>query len=1061
MNGQSKKSSKFEQTLQGKKNYLLSMFFRISIAIFVFIFVICCVAFFTIMRVIIKDNKSAELSKLLDIYSIQMDTSVKSDINIAQRLAKSSLIKRHFSDVRDQYMKKLAFEELESYRDSIGHSELFWASDSDKKFYGVDNSYIVDPNLPENYWYNLTLLGTETYNFNINYNPDLDAIKLWVNVPVFNEHHKSIGIVGTGIALSDFFDPVYDAIKDGTQLYFFDNMGIITGANISEENSLLELHSNKRSIETELGAIGIGIIEKAKRVQNGEVYTFVSGGRLVAIGNVPTLNWHSVAIKQISIGDYFKHSMTWLFFLMMIVIVIMVAVFNTFVARYNTKLNATMDSLQVASNAKSNFLAKMSHEIRTPMNAIMGMAELSLQPNLSDTVRREHIFTIKHASADLLTIINDILDFTKIERGEFDILQNNYHLSSLINDVISIIRVKAYEANLEFLPNIDPNLPNSLFGDVIRIRQVLLNLMGNAVKYTKCGFISLSISANKLTRDTVSLKFQVADSGRGIKSRDIEKIFDGFIQVDIEGNRGIEGTGLGLSITKSLVRQMGGEISVQSTYGLGSTFTINLQQGIVSNEKLAEVENPEKYRVLVYEARERCAESLALTLRNLRIAHTLVYSDSELQEELQDKTYSHAFIASNQYAGVSEALKNLKLKQKLVLLSGFGEITSDPNVVILSTPAHAISVANVLNGHSGISAINETTDSIVSFASPSASVLVVDDVATNLNVAQGLLLLYEIDAHLCTNGVDAIVAVSSKNFDLVLMDHMMPEMNGIEATARIRAMGNTLSYYKDLPIVALTANAVSGTEEMFLESGFNDYISKPVDMIKFDAMLKRWIPKEKQKKPTRKVAPLDSNAGNHIAIEGIDVKIGLERTGRSTEKYLQTLSIFYKEGMKKFDDFNLFLTSNNLPSYINIVHGLKSAAGNIGARQLSEMAMALETAGREENMEYIHANNDQLLQHLQQILNNISNAIHASKAGSQGKDIDLSTLNGKLLELKKAVDELDPTGIKKATKELQPFEDVEKISESIEHLLHCILIGEYDEASEAIDAMLAEENNPS
>jgi signal transduction histidine kinase/CheY-like chemotaxis protein len=375
-----------------------------------------------------------------------------------------------------------------------------------------------------------------------------------------------------------------------------------------------------------------------------------------------------------------------------------------------------------ASEAKTKFLARMSHEIRTPMNAIIGMAELALRENITPTVK-EYILTVKKAGTNLLSIINDILDLSKIESGKLEISSSNYSFPSMLNDVVSIIKMKIVDSGLRFDINIDSNIPNSLIGDETRIRQVLLNILGNAVKYTKKGFISLSASG-EIIENTVLLTIEVADSGIGIKPEYLKKLFDEFVRVD-ESKNYIEGTGLGLPIAKNLIKTMNGDISVKSEYGKGSTFTIKLPQKISANELFDSIKN----------------DSIA-----------------------------------------------------------------------------------------------------INFNAPNARVLIVDDIDANLKVAKGLMQPYKMQVDLCTSGAEAIERIKANSYDLVFIDHMMPDMDGIEATKIIREI------YANLPIIALTANAVSGVKEMFLENGFNDFLSKPINTVELNSILEKWLPKEKQAK---------------------------------------------------------------------------------------------------------------------------------------------------------------------------------------------------------------------
>ncbi|MDR1648715.1 MAG: transporter substrate-binding domain-containing protein [Synergistaceae bacterium] len=381
-----------------------------------------------------------------------------------------------------------------------------------------------------------------------------------------------------------------------------------------------------------------------------------------------------------------------------------------------------------ASRAKSTFLARMSHEIRTPMNVIIGLSEVLSQRDLpADTL--EDIWNIKRAGSGLLSIINDILDFSKIEAGKMDIVEADYMLRSLLQDVENIIRFRISEKSLAFVMNVDAGLPCGLRGDMIRIRQILLNLLNNAVKYTYEGTVALTVSESRREDGKILLSFEVADTGIGIKEEDMGKLFDSFSQVNLQESQGIEGTGLGLAISRNLCHIMGGEITARSVYGKGSAFTVVISQGVVDARPF-----------------------------------------------------------SQQTEG-SETVR-----------CGGGK-------------RH------------------------IKFTAPKANILAVDDSKVNLNVLKNLLLPYNVNFDLCLSGEKAVALVKQNSYDLIFMDHMMPGMDGLEATAAIREWEGG----KTVPIVALTANAISGMREMFLENGFSDYLSKPIDIAKLDEIVAAWI----------------------------------------------------------------------------------------------------------------------------------------------------------------------------------------------------------------------------
>jgi signal transduction histidine kinase/CheY-like chemotaxis protein/HPt (histidine-containing phosphotransfer) domain-containing protein len=597
-----------------------------------------------------------------------------------------------------------------------------------------------------------------------------------------------------------------------------------------------------------------------------------------------------------------------------------------------------------ANETKSKFLANMSHEIRTPMNAIIGMAELALRENMTSTAR-EYIFTVKQAGTNLLSIINDILDFSKIESGKLEIIPVDYMLSSLINDIVNIIKMRIVDSKLQFNINIDSDIPNALFGDEIRIRQVLLNVLSNAVKYTKKGFVSFFVSG-EISEDIVLLIIKITDSGIGIKKEELKKLFDDFVRLDFSANKNIEGTGLGLAITKNLVTAMGGDINVHSEYGKGSIFTIKLPQKIRSHEPFGTI------------------------------------------KILEDYNYDNT---------------------------------------------------------------------IVKFNAPKARILIVDDISTNLKVAEGLMLPYKMQVDLRLSGIEAIEAIKANIYDLVFMDHMMPGMDGIETTKHIREMGSENPYYAKLPIIALTANAVSGTKEMFLSNGFSDFLSKPIDMAKLNAILEKWLSKEKQEKLSEeaKIANADDSdlEVGEMEIIGIDTKKGISMTGGTLKGYMQTLAVFHKDGFQKIEEIKKSLEAGDYHLYATYVHALKSALANIGASGLSEIAKALELAGKQKDTIFINSNNAQFLINLKTVLNSLGNVLSSGNNNRQKALIDSKLLKSELNRLSEALESLDSAAIDQTVDRLRGFAQADGIGLGIENILQNVLIGEYDEAESMIDSL--------
>ena len=387
-----------------------------------------------------------------------------------------------------------------------------------------------------------------------------------------------------------------------------------------------------------------------------------------------------------------------------------------------------------ASMSKSNFLANMSHEIRTPMNAIIGMADILLHDGNVPDEAQNQLLNIKSASDGLLGIINDILDLSKIESGKFDLILDTYSVPSLINDISTIIKVRLQESAITLRIDVDPKTPNKLYGDEVRVRQIIMNVLGNAVKYTQKGTIDFIVKY-EIEEDSCILKIDVKDTGIGIKEEDIDTIFGVFNQVDTRKNRNIQGTGLGLAISRDLARMMDGDITVDSVYGEGSTFHICIKQKC------------DKYT------------------------------------EIGDKA--------------ATALNNLS----------YHKMKSEDEWTIVPRPDKRI--------------------------------LVVDDVQVNLMVAKGIMKPYGMVVDTASSGAKAIELVQQNDYDAVFMDHMMPEMDGVDATRIIRSLdGNK---YKELVIIALTANAVAGTKEMLMAEGMQDFIAKPIDKKELNTIIEKWL----------------------------------------------------------------------------------------------------------------------------------------------------------------------------------------------------------------------------
>lgn len=697
-------------------------------------------------------------------------------------------------------------------------------------------------------------------------------------------------------------------------------------------------------------------------------------------------------------------------------------------------------NLEIAKVAqmKSDFLANMSHEIRTPMNAVIGMAEMALREDISPAAR-DYIYQIKASGKTLLAIINDILDFSKIESGKMDIISEPYIPMSIINDVANTIITRIANKDINLIFDINPDIPYELIGDSIRIKQILINIANNAVKFTNTGHVTITMDYKKTSDTEIKLMFSVEDTGIGIKAEDMSKLFSSFSQLDSKRNRNIEGTGLGLAITKQLLSLMNGNISVESEYGHGSTFSFYFPQQIHNGKPSIEIKKETPVIVAGLTDDPVVAAQLKKDAERLNAIYIKMHDNSR-EALLGIEKVQYFFIDYVLFTPETEEWVKAHPDITVIIMVNFNTNPkyNIPNLKVIKKPLYALNMATIFNDEDFHSIYDDSTNDAFMFTAPNAEILIVDDNAINLTVAEGLLEPMKMKIDTANSGKDCISKISVKHYDLIFMDHMMPELDGIETTHIIRRFHPE---YNDVPIIALTANAVDGTRDMFLNEGMNDFVAKPIELRVIVASLKRWLPPEKIEKYISVENDVKAShdkaieESKKIHIDGLDTEAALKLLG-SQKLFFSVLKDYYNVIEKKAALIKEYELSENWPAYTIEVHALKSASKQIGAMDLSVMAADLEKAGNARNKTLIHLTTEPMLEKYRSYKEILAPLFPSDEIAEEDKtDATLEDMHRIFHNINEALDNLDMDTMEEATNELKKFRYNEEGQKHLEQLL--------------------------
>lgn len=749
---------------------------------------------------------------------------------------------------------------------------------------------------------------------------------------------------------------------------------------------------------------------------------------------------------------------------------------------------------QKAERTKDDFLANISHEIRTPINTIAGMSEILANEDLKDDVR-EKVLDLQGASRNLVTLVSDMLDFAEIQSGKLELTESSYNLTSTINDIVNIINNQKKNKEIEFILDIDTDIPALLVGDEQKLKRAMLNILSNAVKFTEVGCVVLEISCRRESYG-VNLCITVRDTGIGIDSSQLHNVFNSFSMVDTKRNRQEGGVGLGLAIAQAIIEKMGGFISVRSKKGEGSEFQIIVPQKVEQYEPMIVLENPLRFNVLVYidmnqffisSVKSEYGNNISNITENLGIIVHVCRNLNELKRRIERNYITHIFITLYEYTMDESYFNGLAKQTGVVIILEETEdyrVHSD-DIIRLYKPFYALPVSIILKGGKRYNNLSRENMNRNMFIAPDAKILIVDDNTINLRVESSLMKNYRFTIDTALSGMEALEKLESKDYDMVFMDHMMPEMDGVDTLHRIRDKAGI--YYANIPVIALTANAVAGAKEMLIAEGFQDFLSKPVEIASMHRILEKYLPDAKKiydfeddatdvqsgetvyndhetiyeqlHNPQASVKEPGAETALEDTAADIDEKQGALYCG-SLEDFEDILKIHYEDYEENCRKIQAFYDSMDWKNYVILVHGLKSSMKSVGIMKLSDMCLGLELAGKENRIDYILKNHDAMMAEYGRIHDVIGNRLGITQKINADltniKNLDDDSMAGLLNRFENAVYSFDEEQMLSILNELMDYKYHEtvlapKLSPLVKKVNNCDYMSAYDNLIKIFD----------
>lgn len=863
---------------------------------------------------------------------------------------------------------------------------------------------------------------------------NLDRYVVTISTTCYKSDGTLAGVLALDIFVDTLFSIANDKVLEGDSYVFLldNNSGLATHPNeafgyVNDEPLLITLVPG--NIYGDIVDYTYEENEENSTHSHYSIMDYDGVHRFFYVSKIESCGWYAVAaIESAVFITPLLATLMVVFFALIVCLSGGIIVTRIVTSRIIRQLNDANEEAIAANETKGVFLANMSHEIRTPINAIIGMNEMVIREN-KDPVINDYALDIASASRSLVTIVNDILDFSKIESGKMEIVETEFNIASVINDIVNMSESRLGNKELTLFFHVNPEIPLGIIGDEMRIKQIILNMMTNAIKYTQSGFVSMRVDYSRQEYG-INLNVFVKDTGIGIAEENIERLYESFQRFDSKRNRSIEGTGLGLSISKRLIESMGGFINVKSKLGEGSEFSFSIPLKISNPKPFIEIDHSQNIKIVTLFApfmsddrlnkeRQKVIEEVK---KGLKLSVLSAGDISELKEMVSRGEITHVMTDKPNYHENPEYFKELSEKCTVMVLQKRGDATELPERILpFFLPVYSISIAALLNNKKQ----TEYAVSIksLSFKAPEAKIMIVDDNTMNLKVAVGLMKPYNMKVSTVDSGAKAIEILSSDpTYDIVFMDHMMPEMDGIEATKRIREMKG--DYYKNLTIIALTANTLNNAKTMFLQSGFNDFLAKPINIAFLDQMLQAHLPKskmnilqEEEQRNTTTVCTIKDSSDSKV----FDSETGLKYAADDLELYLSILKEYVETYGEMRESIQKSFEEQDWKTYVIKVHALKSMSMTIGAVSLSELAKEMELSGKAEKYEPILEKTDKLLKDYDEVLilareylieNNVTFAGQTGKKAGEEVIINLNDINHEELqkyvkEFMKALEEYD------------------------------------------------------